>query len=352
MNCADRRRQCGAATLAVTVLLLLSLGLAMLYAARVAVVEQRLAANDARARAALAAAQAGAAATLAGLGAVDRAAIVYDTDGRATVSAGTGTLANGAGFRAEAHNRGLSPYQAEVLRLDVQGSSPGGGTRALTLLAAFTSQLPNVPPAPLLVRGDLAPAAALVLSNPVRSVAAWLGGVNTAGVPPETQLPAAAACLPIGICAEDTRLAALTPEGFAANTFGRTPAAVRAAARVLRCAPCEPAALTAAGDLLWLENDGAAVSLTAGALGTAARPVIAVVAGDFAPAGDVQVYGLLFVLGDWRAGTGTLSVDGALIIAGQALDVGPAVLNYHAGILDRLHARGDYGAVPGSWTDL
>ena len=60
----------------------------------------------------------------------------------------------------------------------------------------------------------------------------------------------------------------------------------------------------------------------------------------------------LTTLGDWRPGGGMLTVDGAVAIAGQALDIGPAQLHYRAEILDTLHRRGRYSAVPGSWADF
>lgn len=357
MNSAESRRslpgQRGAATLVITVLLLFSLSLMMLYAARVGVTEQRLAANDAQARTAFAAAQAGLDRALAGLATLDRAALDYDADGWVALAPVSATLANGADYRAEVHNRALVPHDANLLRLDVRASSgPGGGVRAATQLAVFAPLLPNVPPAPLVVRGDLSPAGDLMLASPERPVGAWIGGAHVPGGIVDAQLSEPASCPPLGICAGDDRIGALTPAAFFENTFGRPLEALRSAAQVVRCAACDPAAIIPTGTVLWLENDGATVTLGAGALGTEEQPVVAVIAGDFEAAGALQIHGLLFVLGDWRAGGGTLAAEGAVIVAGSAIDTDPAQLDYHAGILDVLHQSGRYAAVPGSWTDF
>jgi hypothetical protein len=358
MNCGEDRGswrgQRGAATLMITVLLLFSLSLVLLYAARVGVTEQRLAANDAQARAAFAAAQAGLDRTLSDLAALDRAAIAYDADGWATVDTRAATLPNDAAYSAEAHNRGLPPFQADVLRLEARGTTgEGGGVRLVTLLAAFSSVLPNIPPAPLMVRGDLSPAGDLTLGSPDRPVAAWIGGVYIpGGATLDAQLSEPASCPPVGICAGDGRIATLTPEAFFENIFGRAPEALRSAAHIIDCASCDPAVVAPEGNVVWLENGGAAVSLTTGQLGTEAHPVIAVIAGDFELAGMLQIYGLLFVLGDWLASGATLSVEGAVVVAGDVVASGPAQLHYHAGILETLQQSGRYSAIPGSWSDF
>lgn len=345
--------QRGAATLTVTVLLLFSMSLMMLYAVRVGVIEQRLAANDTRARAAFAAAQAGLARTLGGLAALDRTTLEYDAAGEITLAPVEGILANGAEYAVEAHNRALVPFDAGLLRLESRGSSGAGGdTRRATLLAAFAPLLPNVPPAPLVVRGGLAPAAALTLVNLERPVGAWTGGTYTPGGLLDPRFSEPAPCGPFGICSDDARIGALTPEAFFGNTFGRPPPSLRSAARVARCAPCDPAAIPPGTRLVWFENDGAPVTIAAGRLGTEEQPVAVIVAGDFAPAGALEIHGLLFVLGDWLAGIAPLTVAGTVVVAGEAAGAGPAELIYDGGALEDLHRAGRYAVVPGSWIDL
>jgi hypothetical protein len=351
-QCRNASRQDGAATLAVTLMLLFSLGLMMLYTARVAVTEQRIAANDVHARTAFAAAQAGVDRVLAGLVELDRAAVTYDADGWSIVAARAESLPNGAAYSAEAHNRGLTPFAADVLRIEARGTAGDGGARRVTLLAAFDPLLPNVPPAPLLVRGELAPAGDLALENFIRPVAAWVGGAYVPGGVLDVQLSEPTSCPPDGICADDTRIGALTPEAFLANIFGREPDALRSAARVIECSPCDPSAMTPAGGVLWLENGGAGIMLDSGELGTEEHPVVAVVAGDLEIAGPLHINGLLVVLGDWAGGSAALIVEGALVVAGDVAGGGPAELRYHAGILDTLQRSGRYSAVPGSWSDL
>ncbi|MCC6207212.1 MAG: hypothetical protein IT488_03545 [Gammaproteobacteria bacterium] len=345
--------QRGAATLVITLLLLFSMSLMMLYAARVGVVEQRLAANDTQARAAFAAAQAGLERTLGELATLDPESLGYDAAGWTALDIEDGILSNGAEYHTEVNNQALVPFDAGLLRLESRGSTgTGGGARSATLLAAFASLLPNVPPAPLVTRGNLSHADTLTLANLARPVGAWIGGLYTPGGILDPQFAAPASCPPFGICAGDARIGALAPEAFFANTFGRPPPAVRSAALIAQCTPCDPAAITAEARLIWYENDGAAVTIAAGQLGTEAHPVIAIVAGDFAPAGALHIHGLLFVLGDWVAGGAPLSVEGAVIVAGDITGIGPTGLVYDADALEALHLDGRYAFVPGSWTDL
>jgi hypothetical protein len=356
--CREHSRERGAATLVITALLLFGLSLMSLYSARVGVTEQRLAANDEQARAAFAAAQAGLDRVLADLALLDRDAIVYDPDGWATLDTAAATLSDAgsdvSAYDATADNRGLTPFRADTVHIESQGSSgDGGGARALTLTAVFSPLLPDVPPVPLLVRGGLTTSGDLALSSPARPRAAWLGGVYVAGGGAlNTVLSAPSLCPPSGLCEADARLAALTPEAFFENTFGRPPAALRSVARVLSCTACDPAAAPAGTDVIWLENSGGPVAPAAGALGNEEHPVIVVVAGDFEAAAPLHIHGLLFVLGDWQGGSGTLTVDGAVAVAGDAAVVGPAQLNYDAAILEALHRRGRYSSVPGSWADF
>lgn len=345
-------RQRGAATLVITLLLLFSMSVMMLYAARVGVIEQRLAANDARARAAFAAAQAGLERTLGELATLDREALVYDAAGWTAFDAGDEALANGSEYHTEVNNLALVPFDAGLLRLDARGSTgTGGGVRSATLLAAFASLLPNMPPAPLVTRGNLSHTDPLTLTNLARPVGAWLGGLYTPGGILDPRLGEPASCPPFGICAGDARLGTLAPEPFFANTFGRPPPALRSDAEIVRCTPCDPAALPAGARLVWYENDGAPVTISAGQLGTATHPVIAIVAGDFAPAGALHIHGLLFVLGDWTGGSALLTVEGAVIVAGEIAGIGPADLVYDSDALEILHQSGRYAFVPGSWID-
>lgn len=338
----------------VTVLLLFCISLVTLYSARVSVTEQRLSANDVQARAALAAAQAGLDRVLAGLATLDRSALEYDPDGWAVLGTQSATLANGTAFSAWAHNRGLTSFQSNLLRIESQGSFQDAiGTRSLGLIAAFSPLLTNIPPAPLVVRGNMTAAGGLTLGNAARPAAAWMGGAYTPGAtPPDIQLADPPWCPPFGICDGDNRIGSLTQEEFFANTFGRPPQALRSSARVLRCAHCDPGSGHADYDVIWLENDGAAVRLTAEQLGTEERPVVAVIDGDMEPAGPVRIHGLLFVLGDWLAGDGAIVAEGSIIVAGDAVDIGPAQLVYHPGAMDYLRETGRFTPVPGSWVDF
>ena len=108
-------------------------------------------------------------------------------------------------------------------------------------------------------------------------------------------------------------------------------------------------AASSEGTVVWLE---AGTVASGGTLGADDTPVLAVVHGDLRLAADLDVHGLLVVLGDWLGGTGELSLVGALVVTGEVSGAPAARLRYAPAILERLQATGPYVRVAGSWMDF
>lgn len=291
--------QAGVATLLTTVILLLCITVLTLYATHVAVTEQRLTANDVRARQALAAAQSGLEAALAALPDTAIDGVTFDPAGRAHLDGPAATLADGARFATRLDTLDRTPYSTGLLRVWSRGlSADGSSRRTVRQTISFVPWMIRRPATPLLVRNGRDP--------PSR-------------------------------------------EAFFAGVFGRAREAMRDNAAAVGCEPCQGARLDEAGRLLWATGTDE-VTLAGGAVGSRGQPVILIVDGDLAVDADTTVTGLLYIAGDLRSGSGRLTVHGALALEGRARHTPEVVRD--PGVLARIRRLGRYAKVAGSWNDF
>jgi hypothetical protein len=344
-------RQRGAATVVTVALLTWCLALVVAYTSRVIVTSQRLAGNDAAARAGLEAAQAGLEAALTGLITMDPTGIAYDGNGSTSFRGPAKTLANGASYETRIGNDGLLPFRADLLEIESTGTAPGGGRRVVRQLARLQPWLPEVIPAPLVVRGSAA-FAELHLANLERPIAAWVGsGLEAASMTAELAEPPR--CGPQGICENDARIGGLTPDEFFEGLLGRRPELLKTLSRRITCTPCDGNLGGEQGPVLWLEaTDGEAVVL-GGAVGSSDHPVLTIVDGDLRLITDTVTYGLLYVRGSWLGGEGGFFAHGSMLVEKDIAPPGrPSSLRYEPAALQALAARGPYARVAGTWADF
>ncbi len=364
---ADSARppECGAASLFLVTLLLMSAGLLVMYAARVTLTEQRLTANDVLAHEAHAAAQAGLEVAFAGIQRFDPADVAFDTDGYFVIEGPAATLVNEARFATRLYNHGLTPRDTALLRVESQGiASDGIGMRLMQQLVRRNPWLAHPPPAPLVVRGDVVLADDGILRNPSRPYAIWSGGGVVAPGAVLIEITGTAPCPNPGVCDSDARLAGLSPGAFFSNFFGHPAEDLRSEATVIPCAVCDAEDLT--GDMtgdpvgnqagndrpLWIEGDAGAIVIEGGATGSPEAPVLLVIDGDLVIGADTTIHGLMHVRGNWLPGAGSLSVRGAVIIEGAVREPAGLVLEYDGEVLERLAIRGPYARIAGSWSDF
>lgn len=340
--------EAGAATLIVVALLSFCLALMLIYVSRIVVTQQRLAGNDVLARAGLAAAQAGLETALVELAARMPEDPVFDLDGWISFPGPSGSSGDGASYSTRVSNRGLVPFRTDLLDIEATGTPPdGAGTRIVRQLAHQQPWLPTPPPAPLVVRGSAGFAAGTV-TNTYRPVAAWMGGELSASAL-DVDLADESVCGAQGICANDSRLAGLSPADFFETFLNRTPAIFKKSATEAVCGPCVEAAEGAS--VLWLEGSGGTVSLS-GSFGAEDAPVIVIVNGDLRLLGATEIHGLIYVQGDWLSGPGELSIHGAMMVAGDISDPAPFQLRYEPALLEPFATTGPYARVAGSWSDF
>mgnify|MGYP001942805790 CR=1 FL=1 len=146
----------------------------------------------------------------------------------------------------------------------------------------------------------------------------------------------------------DTDLKNLSIEELFMNFFGLTPAAYKETVVDKDCADwaCASSGETN-GKVIWVDSD---VTTNGGTFGTKENPTIVIIDGDY-DASNIDVHGLLFVMGDMHA-SGNSEIEGALVVGGTASEGGSFDIWYNSGILERLVRNGPSAIAAGSWRDF
>lgn len=409
-------RERGAATLVVVLALFFIMALAAAYTTRNLVFEQRIANNNLRASQAFETAEAGIdwAIGMLGQGRVDASCqptadagantfrqryLAQDANGRFSVPLALAALrpscvmaggnyscscpAAGAAAALPA-NAGGPAFQVRfiddpaitrpgVIRVESRGCNaqgtpcdPAAGQAAdaeatVSVLLALSPALAEAPHAALTVRTALdLGGGATSLANTAEGgsgVALAAGGGLYNGSAVQLQGPAGA---PAGasVMANDTRLAALSPQRLFVALFGVDLATYQhqpAVARVACSSDCSSTLLAAAaanpGRVVWVPGD---LSLNQDvSLGSPTEPVLLVVEGDITAAADFRVQGLVYQRGSRLVAAGALTrIQGALVAENSLTVTGAPSVVYDANVLARLSQQGSLVRAPGGWRDF
>ncbi len=231
-------------------------------------------------------------------------------------------------------------------------ASDGATSRQYISLAKFVPTIGYTSPAALTVHGNVSATSSVSLANTVQDVGIWAGGTLT-GSPTVTVSPGAGD----GIYTNDADLAALSNDGFFENYFSESKDTIRGRATRVDCTtPCNASdpkiqALVGQGGLIWIDGDLTLDSAIT--LGSSTDPVILVVNGNFTMNHtNAEVFGQLYVAGDWNNGTGGGRVFGTAMVEGNFSAGGPLQFSYDAPTLTQTATLGIYAKIPGSWRDF
>jgi Tfp pilus assembly protein PilX len=389
--------QRGAATLAITLVLLLAFALAALLAQRRQVDEQRSATRRQHAGQAFEAAEAGLEWGLAMLNeprsvdaqchatsgtatsfrqrtlAIDPASGRIDTRPTAagcsrtgdawecrcaadapTTTDGPGTTAAFALTLQPAATAGLVRLTAVGCRRAPCGETTDDASRRLDVTLGLVPALAHPPVAALTVRGDVdAGGAALTLHSRDTGIAVHAGGVIRA---PSARYGGAAGAPTATRVEGDASLRSLDPERLFASLFGLDKALWRrqpGVASVTCTTPCNDRLrdALAAHRLVVVDGD---LPLDGGiAIGTPERPAIVVVSGDVRLRGAVVMHGLLYGTSlTWNDAPAGGLVRGAVVVEGGYAGNAAPVLIHDGDVLAALKTAGSFARLPGSWKDF
>lgn len=395
-----RSRQRGAATLAVSLVLLLLITLVGFYTSRTVVLERKIAGNDFRTRQAFEAAESGIHMALAYIGRRGGADKnddgildpVFDTD--ADGIGDTNTLTFGNFSSVTVTLTGVFP----TIGIQADGfSDDRTASRTIHAVGSTADALPNAPTNPLTSKGSVVISGSATAHNPEGSSTIWSGsdvnlGSNnatatniadpsSAGYPDCMDTPMTCSTtrsstktsVGLDVIEYDSSLTNLSAEELFENFFGlstanyfesRVTLNVNAAnANNLSTDDSNPGVHLATGEVIWVEGDttlsnnttvGCEVELNGGAACPAAStdPSILIINGSLTTDGSPSFYGVVYVIGNMQL-NGNTTITGAAVSSGQLTNGagGSVDIWYNSDVLDAARDNGRLAAAPGSWHD-
>ena len=392
-------RQRGAATLPISISLLILISLVAAYTGNAVLYEQRISANDFRARQAFEAAETGlavAAAYIARPGGADKdgdGAIdpMFDTNADGVGDATTTTLADNSSVVVNV--TGAFPTFAIV---STGFSDDRSAMQLVRAIGATVDALPNKPGNPLTARGQVDINGSATVHNPEGASTVWSGrdvnlGSNNATAtniadPNDPNYPtcmdtsmtctttrsSTKVAVGLDVIENDDSLNNLTSEQMFMNFFGLSMANYRASRVSLEvnaanannlATAADPGIHLGVGEVIWVEGDtsltqtttvGCEVPVTGANVCPAANvdPSIVIINGDLTAQGTPNFYGLVYVIGNMFM-SGNSTVTGAMIVGGRLTNAPSGSLDiwYNSDLLDLARDNGPMAASPGSWRD-
>lgn len=386
------RSQEGAATLLITVTILVLITLVSFYTSRSVLMEQRITNADARSKEAFQAAEAGIRRAMAYLtedmdrdndGEVDP--LVIGSDGESPGTSNVLTLDSGATATITLFGPGADfgnppsaiPTGSDDFRITIRSvglAADGSATRTIWQTIAKIDPLPNVPSNPITTKGTVVIGGSATVHNPEGHSTIWSGSNVALGSNQSTATnianpndPNYPTCMSTGSCSVtqssnnnhvgvdvieyDASLASLTGSEFFRNFFGMSPQDYR---RTMSTQTLEPAQVGTAdgmtGEVIWVDGDA---SFTGGPeIGSADEPVIMIIDGDASFSGNTNIHGIVMILGDINM-TGNTTVTGAVVSNGNTSNTtGSLDIYYNSSVLQRTRNSGPVAASPGGWRDF
>ncbi len=358
--------QSGAATLVISLILLVAMTLITLFTARSMVMEQRISANDYRSKQSFGAAEAGIQQAISMMTDI-RVKNIYDVSGTLQYDSndddspdtnlviGSTTLGNGASYSAtfSALNAGVTD---EIVVTSTGFSDDGTAQKTITVLAAWGAAAPNPPPASLVATSNVNLSGSVNVSNVNTNLTIWSGGTTalTGAATTTTNDPVVA-----GVAQNDGALAGASGDELFETFFHSTKADIEAMADPHYVgAGNYSSTLDGMEDkIIWVDAAAGEFGLNSNTtIGSASDPVILIVENlsDFGINGNVTIWGIVYVMGDYiKNGGGNLTINGALVVEGTVTGNGNPTINFFpAGMTLPDVGLGTFQQVPGTWRDF
>ncbi len=151
----------------------------------------------------------------------------------------------------------------------------------------------------------------------------------------------------------------MTSDQFFFSFFGQSKSDVKAQATQISCDSCNASLGGLTGQLIWVNPASAGSTPHVNSntqIGSVTQPVILIIEGGadgFKLNGTADIFGIVYVIGDWdNSGGGNASITGAAVAEGHFDGTGTPNPIYDATILNRLNGMGTIARIPGSWKDF
>ncbi len=251
-----------------------------------------------------------------------------------------------------------------TIQVTSQGTANNGAaTRSASQLVRVYPLVPTTPPAAFIAKGSIDfggsvevtvanAGGATIWSGEEVTLSGNAGTVGVGGVVSDKNV------INTDVIQNDAGLDGLTDDQFFSGFFGKTKSEVQQSTDLVYNYSSDSnisATLDGVtGKSIWINQTSGEARMGSNAtIGSATNPVVLIVNGSFKVTGNVTVFGMVYVIGDWdNSGSGNLTVNGSMVVEGDASATGSPNINYSASVLSQLSQIGAFSKVAGSWRDF
>ena len=360
-----KKKQAGAATLLITVILLVSISMIAIFAANYSIMQQKISVNGHRNQQAFEAAEAGL-----------EYGINYFQQNSATIIASTTAgfinpysdsntnnvaLANGSHYTITYANPVANNYR--LITVTSTGTSDDGtATRTVSQQINFGSILHTAPTSTLVTHGGLALSGSATIVNTQTNATVQSGGGTDIEGSGQTTISTGVGSNSSSIGSDvQQNVASISSQSttdFFASYFGVSSSTVQSNAAYTYTDLGNYSSVLSGktGSLIWItQSSGDATINGSITVGSATNPVILIINGNLNLGGSATIYGLVFVLGSATTDIiGGSHVIGGLISVGDLNVRGNTALTYDSSVLTNIQNNIStyYAKIPGSWRDF
>lgn len=362
-----RKRQ-GAATLIMTVILLVSITLIVIFAAKYSVTQQKIISNGNRNQQAFEAAETGLEFGLSYLRQNSATILATKVSGYVQPYSDSNTtnvtLANGSKYSIVYSNPVANNYTL-ILITSTGTSDDGSATHTVSQQVQFGSILGTSPTNSLTAKGNVSLTGNSEIINTVNNHTVASGGNTSLGGSATTVTSggtsSTASVMKSDIQQNVSSISSQSDADFFSTYFGLSQATVKSNANYTYSNVGDYSATLSGktGSVIWIDQtDGNQATISGNVtIGSAASPNIIIVNGSLKLSGSAIIYGLVYVIGGETTDstvTGNTAINGALISSFNLDLKGSTAITYNSTILNSIkNSVGNYWAkVPGTWKDF
>lgn len=364
------KKNSGAATLIITVMLLVMSTMIVIFAANQGRLLSNITSNQLQSRQAYQAAQAGLEFGINYLQQNSAAILASPVGGYLAPYSNSSTtnvsLSNGSKFSITYSNPTANNYN--LIQISSLGTSADGtSTKTVKQLVQFGSVLSAPPTVPLVSQGGLSMSGNSTIKNVSNNTTVELGGAVSITGNGNTQLSSGQSSTAGNIKSDVQQnvnsISSMTQSDFFATYFGTSATTVQnniAHTYTNNSSTNYSSTLNGmTGTSVWINQTGGTASISGTTtIGSAASPVLLIVDGSLNISGNVTIYGFVFIIGPATATTdisGNVGITGGLVTTDNFNMSGNTVLTYNSSVLSALQKTSSmsyYAKVPGTWSDF
>jgi Tfp pilus assembly protein PilX len=363
-------KQKGAATLLITVIMITTITLIILFAASYNRIQEQVTANSYQNNQAFEAAEAGLEFGIVYLSQNSNAILANPVNGYIPPYTSSSTqnvaLADGSKYSIVYTNPVANNYGL-ILVTATGTSSDGTSIRVVSQQAGLGSLLSAAPSQPLISKGSISMSGNTVVNNPSSTSTITSASTVSLAGNAKTLITGGATGSTSGNIQSDIQqsnstIAAMSNTAFFQSYFGSSENTVSAAVAHTYTNSASTNYTTTlngmTGTSVWINQTGSSQASLSGSpvIGTAANPVLLIVNGSLVITGNAVINGFIYIIGGLTTSiSGNAIINGGIITTDTLNLAGNTTINFNTAILSALQKQFQtsyFAKVPGTWKDF